>query len=153
MVNKLIDKIRGDLEIALRQRSEEKLRTLRFLLAAINNLIIEKYPPEKGGLPKTGLPDEDVIEVIQKLVKTHKESIEAFGKGKRDDLVGKEEAELQLLQTYLPEQLTEVEIKKMVEEIKAEGVSDFGQLMKEMMTRVKGRAQGQVVARIVREAL
>jgi uncharacterized protein YqeY len=149
----LIDRIRADLNDALRQKKEDKLRTLRFLLAAVNNLIIEKYPPGKGGLPQSGLPDGEVIEVIQRLVKTHRESIEAFQKGGRDDLVQREETELRILQSFLPEQLTEEEIKKMVSQIKARGVSNFGQLMKEIMEMVKGRASGDLVAKIVRGAL
>lgn len=149
----LIDKIKSDLTIAQKERGELKVSTFRLLLSEINNLIIAKYPPEKGGLPADGIPDEDVISAIQKLVKTHRESIEAFKAGKRNDLVGKEETELAILQKYLPEQLSEEEIKKMVEEVISGGMSDFSQIMKEIMARVKGKADGGTVAKIVKECL
>ncbi len=148
----LFEQIRHELDLAVKERNEDKLRTLRFLIAEINNLTIAKYPPDKGGLPKTGLPDEDVISVISKLVKTHKESIEAFKTGNRQDLVTKEEKELAILEDYLPAQMSEEEIKKVVEEVKAGGVTDFGQIMKEAMGRLKGKADGSTVAKIVKES-
>ncbi len=149
----LFNEIRQEIDQALREHNQDSLRTLRFLLAEINNLVIAKYPPEKGGLPKEGLPDEDVISVVQKLVKTHKESIEAFKAGDRPDLVSKEEVELAILQKYLPAQMSEEEIKKIVEEVRATGLTDFGQIMNQVMAKVRGRADGAVVAKIVRESL
>jgi len=153
----LIDKIHQDLESAVKQKDQDGVRTLRFLLATIHNLEIEKYPPEKGGLPKGRLPDEDVISAVQKLVKTHKESIEAFRAGGREDLVEQEEAELTLLQKYLPVELSEEEIRKIVKEAIRQladgGLTDFGKLMGEVMGKIKGRADGATVAKIVKEAL
>lgn len=102
--NSLFNTIQEDLKSALKQKNQDALRTLRFLLSELNNLAIAKYPPAKGGLPAGGLPDDDVVSVIQKLVKTHKESIEAFKAGNRQDLVEKEERELAILQKYLPAQ-------------------------------------------------
>lgn len=152
-----LDKIRQDLDRGVKEKDRDKLRTLRFLLSNIQNLAIEKYPPEKGGLPAGGLTDEDVISVIQKLVKTHKESIEAFKSGGREDLVKQEEAELALLQKYLPESLSEEEIKKITEEVirqlTEQGLTDFGKIMGQVMAKVKGRADGATVARIVKEVL
>ncbi len=148
----LFEQIRRELDLAVKERHEDKLRTLRFLIAEINNLVIAKYPPDKGGLPKAGLPDEDVISVVGKLVKTHKESIEAFKAGNRQDLVSKEEKELAILEDYLPAQMSEEEIKKIVEEVKAGGATDFGQIMKEAMGRLKGKADGSLVAKIVKES-
>lgn len=149
----LLGKIHQDLEEAMKAKNETGLRTLRFLLSEINNLLIGKYPPGKGGLPVSGLPEDDVISVIQKLVKTHKESIDAFKGGGRQDLVDKEEAELTVLQKYLPQPMSEAEIKKVVEEVKASGLSDFGQMMREVMGRVKGKADGGLVAKVVKESL
>lgn len=149
----LFEQIRQELDKALRDHNQDSLRTLRFLISELNNLVIAKYPPEKGGLPKEGLPDEDVISVVQKLVKTHKESIEAFKAGGRSDLVSKEETEMAILQKYMPEALSEEEIKKIVQEIKASGLSDFGQIMSQVMAKVRGRADGALVAKIVRESL
>lgn len=153
MANGLLDKIQQDLERALKERNLGIVRTLRFLLSAIHNLEIEKYPPEKGGVPPSGLPDEDVISVISKMAKTHRESIEAFKTGKRADLVKKEEDELGLLQKYLPESLSEEAIKKLVIEAQEHGLTDFGQIMKDVMFKVKGQADGSVVSKIVKEAI
>ncbi len=145
----LIDKIRWDLETAVKERDEDKIRTLRFLVANIKNLEIEKYPPEKRGMPT----DEDVAGVVGKLVKTHKESIEAFLKGGRQDLVLREEKELFFLKVYLPEELSEEEIKRMVLLEMEKGERDFGRIMKQMMGKVRGQADGGLVAKIVKEAL
>ena len=112
-----------------------------------------KYTPDKGGIPADGIPDEDVISVLQKVVKTHHESIEAFKAGNRPDLVAKEEAELTILKQYLPAQISEKEIKKVVDEIKATGINDFGQVMKAVMAKVRGKADGSMVAKIVKENL
>ncbi|TSC53912.1 MAG: hypothetical protein LiPW16_264 [Microgenomates group bacterium LiPW_16] len=152
-INKfLFDKIKSDLAKAQKERDEAKVSILRFLLAAIHNFEIEKYPPEKGGLT-----DEDVISVIQKLVKTHKESIEAFKTGGREDLVKQEEAELAILKKYLPESISEEEIRKAVVEIVKEmgavGSGDFGKVMGEVMGKLRDRADGATVAKIVKEVL
>lgn len=149
----LIEQIKSDLITAQKKQDNAKLACLRFLLSEVNNLLIAKYPPEKGGVPATGLPDGDVIAVVQKLVKTHKESIEAFKAGGRQDLVEREERELAILQKYLPAQMSEEEIKKVVEEVRATGLVDFGQVMKEVMGRVKGKADGATVAKIVKDCL
>lgn len=149
----LLEQVREELSAALKAREQDKVRTLRFLLSEIHNLETAKYPPEKGGLPATGLPDEDVLLAIQKLVKTHKESIAAFNAGKRQDLVEKETRELEMLQKYLPSQLSEEEIRKTVEEAKARGFTDFGQIMKEVMAKLRGGADGSMVAKVVKDIL
>lgn len=153
MANGLLDKIQQDLERALKERNLDAVRTLRFLLSAIHNLEIEKYPPGKGGVPSNGLPDEDVITVIAKMTKTHRESIEAFKTGGRADLVKKEEEELSLLQRYLPESLSEEAIKKLVIEAERRGLSDFGQIMKDVMAKVRGQADGGTVSKVVKEVI
>ncbi len=153
MANNLYKRVQEDLKSALKQQNEDELRTLRFLLAEINNLLSDKYSPEKGGVPANGVPDEDIVSVLQRQVKTHRESIEAFKAGNRQDLVNKEEKELSILKKYLPEQMSEDEIKKVVAEVKAGGLSDFGQIMKEVMARLHGKADGAVVSRLVRESL
>lgn len=149
----LIDQIKADLVTAQKAGDSVGLSALRFLLSEINNFVMAKYPPSSGGLPSSGLPDKDVISVLQRQVKTHHESIEAFQKGNRQDLVDKENKELGILQKYLPEQMTEEEIKKIVAEVKANGIIDFGQIMRETMTRVKGKADGNLVAKMVKETL
>lgn len=152
----LIDQLKTDIITAQKAGDSVGLSTLRFLLAEINNLTSSKYPPSSGGLPVSGVPDEDVIAVLQKQVKTHHESIVAFQKGNRQDLVDKEKAELAILQKYLACRqagLPEQEIRKIVAEVKAFGLTDFGQVMKEVMGKVKGKADGGMVSKIVRELL
>lgn len=149
----LIDQLKADIITAQKAGDSVGLSALRFLLAEINNVIMAKYPPSSGGLPASGVPDVDVISVLQKQVKTHRESIEAFEKGNRPDLIDKEKAELAILQKYLPEQMGEDEVRKIVAEVKAGGITDFGQVMKEVMGKVKGKADGGMVSKIVRETL
>lgn len=139
--------ITDQVKIALKSHDEIRLSTLRMLLAAIKNEEIAKQKE---------LSDEEVMEVIQKQVKTHKEAILAFQSGKREDLVAKESRELEILNSYLPQQLStdelRAEVKKAIEEFKALP-ADFGKVMKEVMVRVKGKADGRMVSQIVKESL
>src|SRR5437879_5409636 len=123
----LLGQLQSDLAAATKARDQIKVDTLRFLLGAIKNFEIEKYPPDKGGQ----LTDEDVLGVVAKQVKSHKESIEMFGTAGRQELVEKEKAELAILSAYLPSQMTEEEIKLALRQIKsAHPGADFGTLMK-----------------------
>lgn len=92
----LLDQIQSDLTFAQKSRDQARVDTIRFLLGAVFNLQIEKYPPTKGGT----LTDADVQSVIKKQVKTHQESIGMFQKANRQDLVSKEKAQLAILQAY-----------------------------------------------------
>ena len=94
----LLDKLQTDLTMAMKAREEIKISTLRFLLGAIFNLQIEKGKDYAA-------TDSDVLTVIARQVKTHKESIEMFGKAGRQELVDREQAELGILQSYLPKHL------------------------------------------------
>ncbi|MDO8515474.1 MAG: GatB/YqeY domain-containing protein [bacterium] len=144
----LLDQIQLDLTNAVRSKDQLRVDTLRFLLGAVMNLQIEKYPPSVGGT----LTDNDVLSIIAKQIKNHRESIEMFGKGGRQDLVDRETAELEILQSYMPQQLTEEEIKiKILEIKKANPEADFGTLMKLSMAELKGLADGNLVAGFVRE--
>lgn len=131
--------------MAQKARDQLKVDTLRFLLGAAFNLQIEKGKDYK-------LTDNDVLNVISKQVKTHKESIEMFTKGNRSDLVEREEAELKILQTYLPAQMSEDEVKSKVEAIKqANPGADFGTLMKLAMAELKGKADGGLISKLIRD--
>lgn len=146
----LLEKIKNDLKAALKEKDELVVSTLRFLLSAIHNKEIE--------LKKRGkLSDEEVIGVIRKQVKEHQESIEAFQKGKREDLVEKEKKELAILNKYLPQQLSSKELKKIIKEVIGEtgavGEKDFGKVMGVVMGEVKGRAEGKTVAEVVKQQL
>lgn len=144
----LIDQIQQDLTSAQKARDQIKVDTLRFLLGAVRNLEIEKYPPSKGG----SLTEADVQSVVAKQVKTHKESIEMFEKAGRKDLVDKEKAELDILLSYLPAQMSEDEVRTKVQAVKAENPgADFGTLMKLSLARLQGGADGATVARILKE--
>ncbi len=147
----LKDKISFDLKNALRDRRTIDLSVLRMLQSAIRNREIEK---KRGDI---GLTDEEVIEVITSEIKKRKEAIEGYMKGQRQDLVDKEKAELEILMNYMPNQMGEAEIrkeaKKVIEEAGAKIPQDIGKVMKIIMPRMKGKADGALVNRIVKEEL
>ena len=139
----LKNKLEADLKEAMKAGQAVRVSVLRFLLAAVKNRGIELKPSGKE------LTDEDVSTVISKQVKQHRESIEAFEKGGRPDLSEKEKAELDLLKSYLPEPMTESEITVIVREAITAGAVDLGSIMKAIMPKVKGRADGSLVRKIV----
>lgn len=142
------DKIQSDLNQALKDKKEVEVSTLRLLLSEIHNQEIAK---------QAELTEEDFIEVVQKEIKKRKEAIEAYQKGKRDDLVAKEKQELEILNKYLPQQLSsqelEVIIQSVIKETGASGMSDFGKVMGAVMGRAKGQADGKIVSESVKKAL
>lgn len=144
----ILEKIKSDLKESLREKDDLRVSTLRFLLSALHNREIEK---------RKDLTDEDVIAVLQKQTKERKESIEAFKKGGRDDLVQKEQAELEILNKYLPQQISEEELGKIIDEVIKEsgatGPADFGKVMGGVMGRVKGRVDGSLVVEVVKKIL
>ena len=148
--------LNADLNSAIKEGSGEKRDTLRLLLSSIQN---EEIAVRAKG--KEELDDEDVVKVLQKEAKKRKESITAYKEGGRDELVKKEEDELKVISSYLPEELSEEEIKKIVqstiEKIRlrqpAEGKEDFGKVMGIVMKETKGRADGALVKRIVEASL
>lgn len=146
----LYERISSDMINALKNKDKESLSTIRLLKSAvdfnkINNLT--RFEEVK---------DEAVIEVVSKQIKTHKESIEQFKSAGRMDLVSNLEREIELLSSYLPEQLTEEEVIKEIdnifEEIKPNGKSDIGKVMKEAQ-RLKGKADFKLVSDIVQNKL
>ena len=148
--------IKEDLNEAVKKGDEVSRSTLRMLLAAILNREKEKKYKEKlEGNPE--LTDEEMIEVISSEVKKRKEAITEYERGGRKDLVDKEKAELAVLRKYLPEQLSEEEIRKLIEEaideVGAKEIKDIGRVMAEIMPKVKGKAEGSQVSRIVKELL
>ena len=131
--------------------AKAKLGALRNILAQVKNKEIALIKRAEG------LSDEEVIAVIKTMVKQNLESIEQFKKGGRQDLVDKEEAELKILQFFLPPQLSRDEIKVIVNDIvknlQASGPKDTGRVMKEVMPRVAGKADGKLVNEVVKEIL
>ena len=147
----LKEKIISDIKDAMRSGDTVRRDTLRFLDSAIKNTEIEKKKKE------TGLSDEEVLEVIARSVKQRNDSIQQYIDGERPELAEKEKAELEILKTYMPEQLSEDEIRKVVKEIvSATGTvspSDMGKIMGQAMAKVKGKADGNIVRKIVGEEL
>ena len=144
----LKQQIESEMKEALKGGDQLRLSTLRFLLASLQNEEIAKQKE---------LADEDVIAVVQRQIKQHRESIEAFEKGGRDELAQKEREELEILSKFLPQQLSEEEIKEAVEEELAQlpdnEKNNFGKIMGVVMTKVKGKADGGTVSRVVKELL
>lgn len=162
----LKEKIITDAKEALKEKKDLEISTLRMLQAAILNkekekrikLAREKEEINEEELEKESkLADEEVIEVASSEIKKRKEAIAEFQKGEREDLVEKEKKEIEILKKYLPEQLPEKEIKKLAKEIiektGASGPKDMGKVMEELMPKVKGRAEGGLVNKTVKELL
>ena len=137
-----------DLQEAMRQQDVLRRLTLRMLRAAIHNEEIAQGKP---------LDDTGVVAVISRQARQRQESIEAFRKGNRPDLVEQEEAELAVLRQYLPEPLPHEEIVelagKVIQEVGATGPSDLGKVMGRLMPQVRGRAEGAQVSELVTELL
>jgi len=159
-------KIHKDLKSALIGGREIETSTLRMLLAAILNkekekrYKLSKQKPEfeeKDLEKESQLGDEEVIEAISSEIKKRKESILEFERGKRQDLVEKETKEKEILEKYLPEQLPEKEVKKLVKEAiektGAKEIKDMGRVMGELIPKTKGKADGSLVSKIVKELL
>jgi uncharacterized protein YqeY len=144
----LAQKIRTDLEQALRKSDKLRCSVLRMVLSSTRNAEIAQQ--------KT-LDDDGILIVIDKEAKMRRESIEAFEKGNRPDLVAKETAELAILLEYLPEQLTRQEIveaaRKVISELGAASPKDKGKVMSQLMPQLRGKAQGQEVSEVVTELL
>ncbi len=147
----LKEQIQNDLKDAMRAKDEQRLSIVRMLKSAI-----QYYEIQKGGAGYTA-SDEDVVDVVGKEIKKRKESIELYEQGGRPELAEKEKKEIEVLQTYLPEQLSEDEIKKIVEEaINQTGASemkDMGKVMSTLMPKIKGKADNSIVSTLVREKL
>ncbi len=150
------DKIRSDLSLALKNKESLKVSTLRLLLSVIQNKEKEKRY-KVSSETDVFLDDQEIIEIINSEVKKRRESIKSFKAGKRDDLAEKESQELEILQDYLPEEISEDEIEKIIKEAiektKAEGLKDIGKVMGEVMPKTKGRADGLLVSSKVKEML
>ena len=144
----LKEKIRQDMVSATKSRDLVALSTLRMLLASVKNREIEL---------REEADDAEVMKIIATSIKQRKESVELYDKGGRSDLVEKETREKELLETYLPPQMNREDLVSLIEEVISEvgalGVSDIGKVMKDLMPRVTGRADGKEVSDLVREIL
>jgi len=150
----LQDKINKDLIDAMKANDAAKVSTLRMLNSVIKNAVIAKSVGANGHLP---LQDADIIDIIAKQMKQRSESIEQFTKGNRQDLVDKETKEFEVLKSYMPQQMSEEEVMKVVQEtIKetdAKGKQDMGKVMKAIMPKAKGRCDSKLLSDIVSKCL
>ncbi|HEX7364335.1 MAG TPA: GatB/YqeY domain-containing protein [Dehalococcoidia bacterium] len=144
----LTEKIRSDLEQSLRRKDQLRCSVLRLLLSSLHNAEIAQQKK---------LEEPDIITVIDKEAKMRRESIEAFEKGNRPDLVTKEKAELAILLEYLPEQMSRDQIveaaRKVISELGASSPKDRGKVMSQLMPQLRGKAQGQEVSDVVNQLL
>jgi len=133
--------------VALKAHEEAKVSTLRMLTAAFNNMEIEKR-----GAGVTQLEYKDYQAVVKREAKKRQESIELYKAAGRTELQQKEEAELELLSKYLPAEMSEAEVKTIVDAVVMEkGIENMGLLIGEVMKRTGGQADGGLVAKLVRE--
>jgi len=144
----IIEQLTQDMKTAMKAREKEKLITIRGLMAALKNQVINK---------KRDLNEQEEIEILAREAKRRNESIEAYEKGGRDDLVAKEKAELEVISTYLPEQLSPAEVtemlKQVVDEVGATSMRDMGKVMGKIMPQLKGRFPGKEVRPLLQAIL
>ena len=159
-------KIQDDSEIALKEKREIELSVLRMLLAAISNREIDKRTrvwKEKPELStedlkkESQLTDKEILEVISSEIKKRKEAIDLYKRGSRLELAEKEKKEIEILQSYLPKQMSEKEIKKIAKEfikkVGAKEMKDVGKVMRELIPQVRDKADNSLVSKIVKELL
>ena len=147
----LKQKIAEDLKSAMKAGETTKRDTLRMLDSMVKNVEIEKKKREAG------LDDEELQEVVMKAIKQRRDAIEQYRSGGREDLVEKENAEMMVLQEYMPAQMSEeevsVEVKKIIDETGATSKAEIGKVMGMAMGRLKGKADGNLVKKMVEEKL
>mgnify|MGYP001599032177 FL=1 len=169
-------KIEEDFKNALRNREELTLSVLRLLKAAILNkekdkrYKITKTDPafakasagkekikEEELVKQSGLIDEEIVDLIFSEIKKRKESIILYKQGKREELAKKEAEEIEILKKYLPEQISEAEIENLAKEtiknVQAKSISDMGKVMKELMPKLKGKAEPQAITAIIKKLI
>jgi uncharacterized protein YqeY len=145
---RLKQRLTDDLKQALREGNKVKRSAIRLAIAAIKNAEIAR---------QASLEDADILGVIAKEIRQRKESIEAFKQGNRQDLLAQEEAELAVLEQYLPRQMTREEIiteaRRVIAEVGAQGLRDKGKVMPQLIAQLKGRADGREINEVVTELL
>ncbi len=141
--------ILADLKSAMKNQEAVKLSAIRFLQAAIKNREIELRPAV--------ITDQDVMAVLKKIVNQHKDSIEQFKTASRQDLVDQEQAQLTILEGYLPQQMPREELEKLITqviaEIKASSVKDMGNVIKATIAKTAGAADNKIISEIVKSKL
>lgn len=145
----LKSKLMDDVKAAMKNKEADRLGAIRFLQAAVKNKEIDLRPKE--------ITDEDILSVIKKMAKQRKDSIEQFENAGRNDLADKEKLELSIIQEYLPEQMSEDQVAKIVEEViaalGASSMKDMGNVMKQVQEKTAGAADGKMVSQLVKAKL
>ncbi|GIO13384.1 hypothetical protein J19TS2_29390 [Cohnella xylanilytica] len=144
----LAERLNEDMKQAMRAQDKFRLSTIRMVRASVKNQEIELRRP---------LEDNEVLDILSREVKQRKDSLQEFTKAGRDDLAKDLQAEIDIIAQYLPEQLTEEDIKAIVtqtiQETGASSKADMGKLMGALMPKVKGRADGKLVNQVVQQFL
>ncbi len=144
----MLYKLQSDLKLALKAQDVLRVSVLRLILSALNYEQIEK---------QHDLNNEEIIAVLLRDAKKHRESIESFKKGNREDLWKKEEQELAIIQTYLPQQIShedlKAEVNKIISALDSFDKQNFGKVMSLVMPKLKGKADGAVISQMVKESL
>jgi uncharacterized protein YqeY len=145
-----MEKIAEDMKVAMKSRQQLRLETLRTLRAVLLEKQVEKRP-------SGGMTPEDEVAVMISAAKKRKESITIFRDNGRDDLADQETKELEIIQEYLPKQLSEEEIsdfvKKIIADVGAASAKDFGKVMPVVMKELKGKADGKIIQDTVKKLL
>jgi uncharacterized protein YqeY len=142
----VLEQIEKDFQQALKVKEIDAVSTLRLIMAALKYERIRKM---------ADLTDEDAIKILKTEIKKRKESISEYEKGKRQDLMAKEQTELEIIEKYLPAQLSEEEITAKVKKIVAENPEEenIGKIMGKIMAEFKGQADGNIVRKVVEQEL
>ncbi|MBI3981217.1 GatB/YqeY domain-containing protein [Candidatus Microgenomates bacterium] len=144
----ILSKLREDLNSALKKGESAKVSTLRLLLSALSYEKIAK---------QHDLSEDEIIAVLKREAKKRQESIELYRQGKREDLANKEEQEQILIRTYLPQDLSEEKIRErvlfLVNHLPQTEKKDFGKAMQAVMTELRGKADGGLISKVVKEVL
>jgi uncharacterized protein len=146
-------KFQNDIKEALKSRNAQKRLVLGLVLSAIKNKEIEK----RGKGNESDITDDEVLSVIKTEVKKRKDAVEQYTKGGREELAEKEKEELAILMEYMPEQMPEdavrEEVKKIISESGAKDMKEIGKVMSQVMAHIKGKADGSLVNKVVKEEL
>lgn len=142
-----LSSLQAELNTALKSGQAVRVATLRMLVSAARNAAIAKY----GAAWEESITEADIVDVVKKQVKTHKESVDAFGKAGRPELAEKELAELAVLEDYAPKELSDGELKVLLAEVAQTDEKNFGLLMKSAMAVVKGQADGSRVSAMLKQ--
>ena len=148
MAAELFTKLQEEMKAAMKSGDKDKLSTIRMLISEIKKVQIDS---------KKELSDEEIISILQKYIKQRKEAYAQYEQAGRKDLAEKELKEIEIVQQFLPPPLSEEELNKIVEEtiqeVGASSIKDMGKVVKAVMDKVKGRAEGSLISKIVKEKL